>query len=151
MDDYFKLLWPSNNIWTLITFFYKYSIQSSDDEDEEDILDVPYLFFLNGHEIQSSIAECAKHQILDTEKTLPIVYQPQAVFKVRPVSRCTSSMPGHTKEVLVASFSTSGRFLGKYNTVNSRLKKDLKLQIPLHTVPNDSYRFWADLPLESYV
>ena len=23
-------------------------------------------------------------------------------------------MPGHTKEVLVASFSTSGRFLGKY-------------------------------------
>ena len=76
---------------------------------------VPYLFFLNGHEIQTSIAECAKHQLLNTEKTLPIIYQPQAVFKVRPVSRCTSSMPGHTKEVLVASFSTSGRFLGKYS------------------------------------
>lgn len=106
MPKNLKLLNLCHNIFLLI--------QSSDDEDEDDILDVPYLFFLNGHEIQSSIAECAKHQILNTEKTLPIVYQPQAVFKVRPVSRCTSSMPGHTKEVLVASFSTSGRFLGKY-------------------------------------
>jgi ribosome assembly protein 4 len=102
-----KLLNLFHNIFLLI--------QSSDDEDEDDILDVPYLFFLNGHEIQTSIAECAKHQLLNTEKTLPIIYQPQAVFKVRPVSRCTSSMPGHTKEVLVASFSTSGRFLGKYS------------------------------------
>jgi len=101
----------TNDKLKLLLQAFKKSCPSSDDEDEEDILDVPYLFFLNGHEIQSSIAECAKHQILNTEKTLPIVYQPQAVFKVRPVSRCTSSMPGHTKEVLVASFSTSGRFL----------------------------------------
>ena len=92
-----------------ISFF-----QTPENEDDEDMLDVPYLFFINGHEIQTSIAECVKHQILNTEKTVPIVYQPQAVFKVRPVSRCTSSMPGHTKEVLVASFSTSGRFLGMY-------------------------------------
>lgn len=66
-------------------------------EDDEDF-DLPYLFFINGHEIQSSIEECVKHQIINTEKTVPIIYQPQAVFKVRPVSRCTSSMPGHTKE-----------------------------------------------------
>ncbi len=85
--------------------------QTQKGEDEEVDLDVPYLFFINGHEIQSSIAECIRHQILNTEKTVPIIYQPQAVFKVRPVSRCTSSMPGHTKEVLVASFSCSGRFL----------------------------------------
>ena len=27
------------------------------------------------------------------------------------MSRCTSSMPGHTKEVLITSFSSSGRYL----------------------------------------
>ena len=32
-------------------------------------------------------------------------------YRVRPVARCTSSMPGHTKEVLIAAFSSSGRFL----------------------------------------
>ena len=71
--------------------------------------------------------ECVKHQILNTEKTVPIVYQPQAVFKVRPVSRCTSSMPGHTKEVLVASFSTSGRFLGTWSFIN------ITISINIHT------------------
>ena len=31
--------------------------------------------------------------------------------RVRPVSRCTSSMPGHSQPVIVASFSPTGRFL----------------------------------------
>ena len=31
---------------------------------------------------------------VETEKIVQIVYQPQAVFRVRSVSRCTSSMPG---------------------------------------------------------
>ena len=86
---------------------------NGEDEDEEEE-DTPYLFFINGHDIKTNIFDCIRHQIINAEKTVPIVYQPQAVFRVRPVSRCTSSMPGHTKEVLVASFSTSGRFLGMY-------------------------------------
>merc|ERR1711963_804091 len=94
----------------LLKAFQQLEVKKGEEKDEDD-LDVPYLFFTNGHEIQSSIAECIKYQILNTEKTVPIVYQPQAVFKVRPVSRCSSSMPGHTKEVLVASFSSSGRYL----------------------------------------
>ena len=104
------------------------------------MLDVPYLFFINGHEIQTSIAECVKFQILNTEKTIPIVYQPQAVFKVRPVSRCTSSMPGHTKEVLVASFSTSGRFLGTcmYSGVSNR-SAALLLDFEIFFLPTLSY------------
>ena len=31
---------------------------------------------------------------VETEKVLEIVYQPQAVFKVRAVTRCTSTIPG---------------------------------------------------------
>ena len=58
----------------------KKKIQDND-EDDEDFMDVPYLFFINGHEIQTTIEECIKYQILNTEKTVPIVYQPQAVFK----------------------------------------------------------------------
>merc|ERR1711963_1302411 len=70
----------------LLKAFQQLEVKKSEDEDDD--LDVPYLFFINGHEIQSSIAECIKYQILNTEKTVPIVFQPQAVFKVRPVSRC---------------------------------------------------------------
>ena len=31
---------------------------------------------------------------VQTEKLIEIQYQPQARFKVQPVTRCTSSMPG---------------------------------------------------------
>ena len=33
------------------------------------------------------------------ESALRIVYQPQAVFRVRPVARCTATMPGHSEAV----------------------------------------------------
>jgi len=87
--------------------------KNNEEEDDEDFMDVPYLFFLNGHEIKTTIEDCMNQmfQLINTEKTVPIVYQPQAIFRVRPVSRCTSSMPGHTKEVLITSFSSSGRYL----------------------------------------
>ena len=38
-------------------------------------------------------------------------YQPLAVFRVRPVTRCTSTMPGHTEAVLHVSYSPDGSML----------------------------------------
>ena len=63
----------------LLKAFQKLEVKKGEDDDED--LDIPYLFFINGHEIQSTIAECVKYQIVNTEKTVPIVFQPQAVFK----------------------------------------------------------------------
>jgi hypothetical protein len=37
------------------------------------------------------VSACAQ---LSVEAALRIVYQPQAVFRVRPVSRCTASLAG---------------------------------------------------------
>jgi len=45
----------------------------------------------------------------ESEQVLDIVYQPQAVFKVRAVTRCTSSIPGHAEAVIAAQFSPDGR------------------------------------------
>jgi hypothetical protein len=38
--------------------------------------------------------------IVDYEKTLHITYQPQAVFRVRGVTRCTSSLTGKENSVV---------------------------------------------------
>ena len=35
-----------------------------------------------------------KHTQVSVEAALRIVYQPQAIFRVRPVSRCTASLAG---------------------------------------------------------
>ena len=95
----------------LQAFREQYKDTSELDEKDDDDDDRPYLFFINDHEIKTDIYECVQHQILNIEKTVPIVYQPQAVFRVRPVSRCTSSMPGHGEPVIVANFSPNGKYL----------------------------------------
>ena len=57
--------------------------KNNEEEDDEDFMDVPYLFFLNGHEIKTTIEDCMNQmfQLINTEKTVPIVYQPQAIFR----------------------------------------------------------------------
>jgi len=42
------------------------------------------------------------------EDTLRISYQPLSVFRVRPVTRCVETMPGHTDAVLHVSYSPDG-------------------------------------------
>eukprot|EP01012_Entosiphon_sulcatum_P025929 TRINITY_DN31308_c0_g1_i1.p1 TRINITY_DN31308_c0_g1~~TRINITY_DN31308_c0_g1_i1.p1 ORF type:complete len:512 (+),score=88.86 TRINITY_DN31308_c0_g1_i1:23-1537(+) len=46
-----------------------------------------------------------------TEEVLRIVYRPQAVFRVRPVTRCTSSLAGHSEAVIAVAFSPCGNKL----------------------------------------
>ena len=55
---------------------------------------MPYSFFVNESEITGSLKKTLETQTLETEKVVEIVYQPQAVFKVRAVTRCTSTIPG---------------------------------------------------------
>lgn len=50
---------------------------------------VPYTFFVKDTEITNNLAAALKDQVRDSEKVLEIVYQPQAVFQVRAVTRCT--------------------------------------------------------------
>ena len=48
------------------------------------------------------------------EETLSITYQPLSVFRVRPVTRCVETMPGHTDAVLHVSYSPDGKRLGSF-------------------------------------
>lgn len=50
---------------------------------------IPFTFFINGTEILNDLKTSIESLVLDHEKVLEVVYQPQAVFRVRPVTRCT--------------------------------------------------------------
>ena len=50
-------------------------------------------------------------QHVSTEQTLELTYQPMALFKVRPVTRCTDTLPGHTEAILHVSYSPDGHHL----------------------------------------
>lgn len=76
---------------------------------------VPYLFFVKGLQVRDTIAslkdEDGKPIKFDEEQVLDIVFAPQAVFKVEPVSRCASSMSGHAEAIVSGAFSPDGRNL----------------------------------------
>ena len=42
-----------------------------------------------------------------TEDSIALQYTPQAIFRVRAVSRCSSSIPGHGEAILATAFSSS--------------------------------------------
>lgn len=55
---------------------------------------VPLAFFINGKEIVKTLKDNFDKEFNISENVVEIVYQPQAVFKVRAVTRCTASLEG---------------------------------------------------------
>ncbi|KAK3746271.1 hypothetical protein QZH41_016527 [Actinostola sp. cb2023] len=72
---------------------------------------VPYTFYINETEVTGKLEDTIQKHSIETEKVVEIVYQPQAVFRVRAVTRCTSTIPGHTEAVISVAFSPDGRHL----------------------------------------
>lgn len=72
---------------------------------------LPLAFYLNDAEIVTSLEKTLDKQLVETEKVLDIVYQPQSVFKVRAVTRCTSSLEGHSEAIISVAFSPTGKYL----------------------------------------
>lgn len=81
---------------------------------------VPYAFYAkvirNGVEDDIELTDTIRHllesnDVISTENILCLTYQPLAIFRVRPITRCTDTLPGHTEAVLHVSYSPDGRML----------------------------------------
>jgi ribosome assembly protein 4 len=91
----------------------------------------PFLFFVNDIEITKTLQSTLDTIQFNTESVLDIVYQQQAVFRVRPVTRCTSSIPGHAEAVICVSFSPNGQHLASGSGDTTVRLWDLTTQSPL--------------------
>lgn len=70
---------------------------------------LPLAFYVHDAEIVSSLGKTLESQTVETEKVVDIIYQPQAIFRVRAVARCTSSLEGHSEAVISVAFSPTGK------------------------------------------
>lgn len=74
---------------------------------------MPYSFFIDDNEIVSNLKETldlkSDSESQGFEKVTEIVYQPQALFRVRSVTRCSSTIEGHTEAVISVAFSPDGK------------------------------------------
>lgn len=94
---------------------------------------VPFLFYVNNIEITHTLQKALSILNLNTEGVVDIIYQQQAVFKVRPVTRCTSSMPGHAEAVISVSFSPDGKHLASGSGDTTVRFWDVYTQTPSYT------------------
>ncbi|KAI8909106.1 quinon protein alcohol dehydrogenase-like superfamily [Gorgonomyces haynaldii] len=96
---------------------------------------LPYAFLVNETEIVQDIFMDIIHgKKHSQEETIMITYQPQAIFKVRTVSRCTASISGHTDAILSVCFSPDGKQLASGSGDSTVRVWDLNTETPKHTL-----------------
>lgn len=94
---------------------------------------LPYAFYISDQELVIQLGDYLQKNKVSVEKVVTIVYQPQAVFRIRPVNRCSSTIAGHTEAVLSVVFSPDGQQLASGSGDTTVRLWDLNTQTPLFT------------------
>lgn len=55
---------------------------------------LPYAFYIDDVELADEIGASMVKNKVSVERVVQVLYQPQAVFRVRPVARCSATMEG---------------------------------------------------------
>jgi len=96
--------------------------------------DLPYSFYLNDLEVVTLVGNHIEKEKVSTESVIPIIYEPQAIFRVNPVTRCSSTLPGHEDAVTIAKFSPDGRRLATGSGDCTIRLWDLNTELPHKTM-----------------
>lgn len=98
---------------------------------------VPYTFALpDATDITTNLyTDIYLPQRRSTEEILTVLYTPQSVFRVKAVTRCTSTLPGHGGSILTAQFAphTSSRCATGAGDNTARIW-DCDTETPMHTL-----------------
>ena len=71
-----------------------------------------YIFLIDNLEVKSSILETLKKaNNFESEKIVKIVYRPESILSVKPLTRAGSTMEGHTDSILTVQFAPNGKHL----------------------------------------
>ncbi|QRV76701.1 ribosome assembly protein 4 [Ceratobasidium sp. AG-Ba] len=117
-------------------------LASNDDEP------TPYAFHVNAPTandpaatVRISISDSLQSDVLDkptntytAEDVITVYCSPQAVFRVRPATRCSSTLSGHSSAILCAAFSPTGNLLATGSGDNNARLWNLDTETPSHTL-----------------
>ncbi|XP_029175759.1 notchless protein homolog 1 [Nylanderia fulva] len=102
---------------------------------------LPLAFYVNNVEVTDTLEKFVGEDFNISEDVVEIVYQPQAVFKVRAVTRCTGSLEGHKEAVISVAFSPDGKHLASGSGDTTVRFWDIHTQTPHYTC--QGHRHWV--------
>ncbi|KAL1921598.1 uncharacterized protein VTP21DRAFT_11314 [Calcarisporiella thermophila] len=101
---------------------------------------LPYSFYVDDTEITRSLhTDIIEGLSKSSEEIITIIYQPQAVFRVRAVTRCSSTLPGHSDAILSVGFSPDGSQLASGSGDTTVRIWDLDTETPQHTLTGHTH------------
>jgi len=71
-----------------------------------------YVFLIDDLEIKNNLADTIK-KIKDfkSDSVIKIIYHPESLFSVKPLTRASATLEGHTDSILTTQFSPNGKYL----------------------------------------
>ncbi len=138
--------------------------------DDDESRDTPHAFFVGDEQIRSSLDTLLHHQQqqawltkqlaegrrvrkgdeekvpfqVPQEMVIEVTYRPQAVFRVRALTRCSASLDGHSEAVLVVAFSPDGKCLATGGGDKQIRIWDVPTSLP-STDPLSGHRHWVQV------
>ena len=93
-----------------------------------------YIFLIDETEIKESIRETLeKKKNFQSEKIINIIYHPESMFNVSPLTRASSTLEGHTDSILTSIFSPDSKLLASGGGDCTVRMWDLSTETPLYT------------------
>lgn len=93
---------------------------------------LPYTFFISNKELRVELGTYLQQNKVSMEKILQIIYQPQALFRICPITRCSAVIAGHEEAVLCVAFSPDGQQLATGSGDSTVRLWDLQTQTPMY-------------------
>lgn len=100
---------------------------------------LPYSFYVGDEEVVTSVGDALGSA--SAEQVVSITYVPQAVFRVKSVTRCTSTLAGHADAILHVCFSPDGRHLATGSGDSTVRLWDIHTETPRFTLRG--HRDWV--------
>ena len=108
----------------------------------------PYAFFISLPNEEVEVTSSLQHALdslpagaFSGEEVLPLLFRPEASFRVRPVTRASATLEGHSEALLCTSFSPDGQQLCTGGGDKTVRLWDIFTETPLHTF--EGHKHWV--------